>query len=1181
MPDETIRFKVQIDDSDLPQQLSNVRERVNQAMSSPFGASTATTPQFYTPDQTVQIATGIPPEAAFNTGALTLNEQMRQSYAAISSRMEDVSSSVGQGYQRLASDIGGAFAPLSQGSSRFINNPYDTGTSPFWGQFGMGYDQRSPEFRSEYMARNQQTVARDFAEGLTDATMLVGGIGVSIGAGAAAGGLATLAGLGMAAGPIGLGVSLAVGGAAMAVGSYVDLYREKDKMTEGLQAIGVARFNRFTEGQAENVSNRILDFVTSYEGRALDYSMQEVTGVITQFAAGGGFSQVNNAREFEQKTMELVSTFRTFAKTMGLFQEEAVQILAELEQKRIMPVGAAPMLAGYMTALGRQEGIAPMELIQFGMQGTEMARGTGMTPEAGFRSLIDARVETERLMKSNDPYYLNAIYNLGGPAAATQALFSGAMRFNASGLGDLALGSRFFGGGFGGSIQDQVDRFSSGVGNDPFDLFDYEARKGFVASEFGMKGSNIAMINQAISILKDMGGEVTPGRVVGMIPYLSGGAISTQEAWAIFGSVVEMSPEDKKKAERLLGGGMAAYMDAIAVDESTSGTDVVNRDVLDKAGRPIAGGIYQFTGPTLRGMGYTRGIEKFAEESVDYQNSIMLQFTQRNIARINELIAADKLPGYAPIDINNITEQAAGLMSMLHYSSEEGFISAATGGPAVGRPQVGGPPIDRYRDRFLERFRPRRTGQVPLTIPGLIELSGASQDGIFGPTKFEASAFYNTFQGVMEASDISPFDAISARIGSWFGEIGLPIGKGIQGTEKGIARSWERTWDWVADVFTGNTRYYPPDKEFRDNPDLINQILEFEGSPTYESFSEWRAKELGKLPPFPVGLGTEIQDRRAFLQDPQESLKLYKTELEKALGQQEEVTWGGSRTGLLGLGPPSERLRAKVPEELIKAFSRIESGLGEDKDALKRFQEIKENYFKSYEDPEKLPVSLEELYNRFGITEAGKRAIDATLYEFDKTKITLGDQFSFMGGVIQASVGGIEMSLAEGLDQYKVISAKLEYRARAEKQALQTAGFRGFTNEQKEYFISGMADVIESKELGGKDMLFANIMPGSVIEAEISRLQTEMTKYAEAGKVFPESERTKFQNDILLQQYRIATEFEKRELDKQFKDKPEWAGWKKYADALAKDPGTLLGEIHRTLALGTLKVEVTKPIPKD
>lgn len=1178
MPDETIRYKVQIDDNDLPQQLANVRERVNQSMSAPFGVQ------------------GALPETAFGLGSATFNEQMRSSYAAISNRIETLTAPINQGYQvfssdmqnlnmaanqgyqKFSTDVRQAFSPLAGGPSRFVDNPYDTGTGAFWGQLGFGYDQRSPEFRSEYMARNQEKVATDFSEAMTDATIFAAKWGAPIAAGVGA------AALGASAALTG-GVSLAVWGAAELATQYVDLYRERDRMTEGFRAIGQKQFGTYTEKQAENVANKIVDFTMSYEGRALDYSLQEITNVVTEFTAAGGYSQVRNAREFEQKTMDLVETFRTFAKTMGVFQEEAAQILGELERKNIANVGQSPLFGGYLQALGQQNNIAPMDLLQAGLQGTEIFRGTGLTAEAGFRSGLDARLETERLMKSSDPYYMNAVYNLGGPSGVQNFLMQNAMSYNQSGFGDIALGARFFGGGVGGGLNNNVETFSRGV-SEPENWLRFLATKDFVASEFGMKGSNISMISDTMEQLRAVNMPTTSDNIVGLLVTQSRGTMSASQAWALLGSVKEMSPEEKDQAKKIFGGGMAAYMDAIAVDESASGTNVVNRNVLDKSGKPIAGGIYQFTDSTLRTLGYDKGTEKFADESIDYQNQIMVDFTRRNIEQINKLIAEDKLPGYTTIDINNITEEAAGLMAMFHYASPAGAISTATGGSAAGRPQVGGPPIDQYRDRFLERFRPRLAGKVPLVIPGLI-------------TDLQANTLYNTYRNVLEAEDIGFFDAVGAKIGGIALSERLSVGEWIVGAEKTVSMGWSRLWEDITDSITGAKRYRSLDAEDIDNAQTINDIQNFKKSETYKDFSQWREEQT---------FSPKNEDA---------ALEKYVKELEKAAfpGDLDKIDWTDSQNLAMGKNF-NTFIRKRLPAHSQAIFTLVGGNLtlGDVKDAgFRNLDEARLTFLKQEgqsglvsdvqnsaianlrlaraegritdQDLERGIKTVEEEAATLQIALADPQILYPNIDDRWNRAKTTGEQLglSAVADVMRdqyIKVGDKSYFIQDYVKHVDVAGAKLFLRKEAEEEA-ERQGITG-TTKGREALVQGIENRLTVTKYGGTDALFASV----TLSGEVSPLERQMQRnvydQAVSGENISSEQKNKIMNEYLRAQYILGNEIDKANALQIVKDQDpgQFEKWKKSADAFAKDPATLLKMIASTLQ-GVLQVTVIdKDAPK-
>ena len=218
-------------------------------------------------------------------------------------------------------------------------------------------------------------------------------------------------------------------------------YNKREDLAGGIQEIARQQYGNISMEEARTVAQPMLDFVNSYEGYAKDYNIEEVSQNVLQFGNEGGFSKVRNTEQLSEWIKTITEDTRQFARDLGVFQEEAISIMAELAQKSGASAESVRDMGTQMRFYGSVLQQSPVELLGGAMQTAEQFRQAGLvtTPQTAMQTYLDANVEAQKLVLSNDPFVQSSVYRMGGQQGVVQGMLGAYAGFGSTSLGDLSL----------------------------------------------------------------------------------------------------------------------------------------------------------------------------------------------------------------------------------------------------------------------------------------------------------------------------------------------------------------------------------------------------------------------------------------------------------------------------------------------------------------------------------------------------------------------------------------------------------------------------------------------------------------------------------------------------------------------------------------------------------------------
>lgn len=327
-----------------------------------------------------------------------------------------------------------------------------------------------------------------------------------------------------------------------ALGSTVDLAgdifasraKERLGMVPGLKQIASQTFGGMSTSRALEMAEIIQDRALSLDGKILGFDTANIQENVIGFSNAGGFGQVTSSNEMKEVLRGVVENTREFANNMKMAQEDAVRVMAELQQSTIVNASEMGTFSARMSGAAERFGMKPLDLIGFGMQGAELVRGTGATAAQGFGMALEARSQTERL-RFADPTTRQFIQQMGGSEQFALTQMENASRFMQSGQGMMVTASLLSGGGIPSNLSDLAAGAGDFLSRDPQNYFSLTANQGELSASMGFRTQQSLMVTTATQLaraygLADQAGRINEDTIVTVMMRDMG--MSSQEAKA-------------------------------------------------------------------------------------------------------------------------------------------------------------------------------------------------------------------------------------------------------------------------------------------------------------------------------------------------------------------------------------------------------------------------------------------------------------------------------------------------------------------------------------------------------------------------------------------------------------------------------------------------------------------------
>lgn len=551
----------------------------------------------------------------------------------------------GMGARNLMSDIGQYVMPATYSPSARVYpgfyGQYQEQTGFFRGAFGMTGFTASP--RGTTQLEHQILHAGDFGERVSGgmaagATTLAGSIGFGMATAPIFGAAGRLAGsaLGSAVG-LGGGISMgslgtlsmgSIGGflggtiaaplAGLALGNQVmDAYNQRREIQGFLESASfrfVGPGSSMADPRGMFGMNTQARQATADMIRKMDFSdptlnTQDLTQILQGSASLGLFAGTGGDLEnFKKRFKEITESVKSVTQTLHQTLEQGLQTIKDLKAIGL-DTSSIKQVVGNADALGRIAGRTGTEMIQLGLQGAEVFKGTGINMGIGFQSTM---MNQAAIRAARDAGFLSqeAIKQAGGEEAmAVQSAVQG-LAFSQSAFG-RGYGAAFFNPGMGpagfnqasfmsamtgggGDFVSMAQRAAGNLGS-PAALRTFQANQEKFMSEagknFGGRGLEIMQMNAAASLGTFLSAQTGASREVEYINAMKEMGVSMPQ---IEKTLAEMRGRNQKLATDVASVGQT-YNKSVAEEAAQSfilyraGAKVVDafNSGMDTLGRPL------------------------------------------------------------------------------------------------------------------------------------------------------------------------------------------------------------------------------------------------------------------------------------------------------------------------------------------------------------------------------------------------------------------------------------------------------------------------------------------------------------------------------------------------------------------------------------------------------------------
>tara|TARA_Y100001937_G_C7136124_1_gene340114 strand:- start:4977 stop:8438 length:3462 start_codon:yes stop_codon:yes gene_type:complete len=631
MAEEILKYKVEIDSSDVAEQLTSIRNQVDLAMGS-LAAQQVKPTTFERIAQVFETA---------NIGSVA--DQFRQKFetdttrtiGGITQMLDQTATQMQLGYSRFtadarrlgllsSTDYPSFTAPLPQAAAV---PPMTTTQALAAAGLGVGFDPSGQATMQQYTASAVDQINRDFRNFMNYGATEAGGTILGAGLGMMRGGLG-----GALAGGI---VGNLIGGVGQA---GLDLLtaqaRQVDSMAGGLAEIAqsqIAGAPGADSGFYTSQAQVLMDMTRSQLGRATGLTLDEVQGQVSSFAAAGGFKGMDLG-DMSVALRQLPTAVRAVSQNLNIAQSDASQLLADMNR---LQMGGEDLLGSASLALKLNAqaglvGITPGDMLGTAAQGIQAVAGTTMSPGDAANLAVQSRLLTSQAATAGAPGVSAFVRQQGGAMNAGFANLEQGLRHMMSPIGMARAANIAGGGSETASVQEAMSGAASFFSDDPSRIFSMMVEQGNIVGGMSPLTIQNAQVGDAIGFLRQM-------------PQFAEGAIPAN---VIGGAMMSMDPSlSASQAMNMVGIASRGSQDFIMNQLMSTRDALVGMDRVNQVGplRQFVTGVTQpfvnFADATVNKMG--RGLQNLINDVSSTAGDVMTEILTGQITVKSEAILND------------------------------------------------------------------------------------------------------------------------------------------------------------------------------------------------------------------------------------------------------------------------------------------------------------------------------------------------------------------------------------------------------------------------------------------------------------------------------------------------------------------------------------------------------------
>lgn len=399
------------------------------------------------------------------------------------------------GINNMMSDVGRMVMPVSYTPPARVNvgfyGQYQQQTgfmSSMAGTLGFSGPGRS-QMASDYMYNSASDFGERVGGGATGLATSVGGMGVGSLMGRFLGG-------GIVGGLAGSFAGMAAAGVVMdAVGQRREINNFLENSSYRYVSSGSSMWDSRRGGMNSQARSQVTDMVRGMDIKDPFMSTEDLTMILQQGTQKGLFTGTQDMGDFKKKFKDLTETVKVVARTLNQTLEESMHTIKELKSIGVDP-NQASSVVGSAKMFGNMAGRTGGEMLNIGLQGAELFRGTGVNMGIGAQATM-MNLATVRAARDAGQLSNEAVAQAGGEEAL-------AMRMNASGLGFAqSTVGRGFGAAFmgAGGAFDQSKFMSMAMGGN----YNLVGMAGMAAGNLSSPGALISYQANQAKFMSEMG----------------------------------------------------------------------------------------------------------------------------------------------------------------------------------------------------------------------------------------------------------------------------------------------------------------------------------------------------------------------------------------------------------------------------------------------------------------------------------------------------------------------------------------------------------------------------------------------------------------------------------------------------------------------------------------------------
>ncbi len=445
MPEEVLKYRVEIDQSDLATQLASIKSQLDQAM----GAMSFTEMNKNLPAD--PLTQGL---ANFADVATATGDKFQESIASSRDFVLKSLESGRLGFDKFRDDMyrQGLTSPPAYAYQSDFGTAQNATLIPEFekfgflksglaSKFGFGYDNDMPLSRGQYM-RGMGKLNDEKAEN------------VKFWGSLAATGALTIANPAA-------GAAVATAQALYEIPRLLDMDTEPTKeFARFIQESSFRNSKQLSPAESLNAAKSIRRLAETGKVRGEVGDETDVENLVSEFSAMGGFRDTSNVEQFKQRAKETVENFRKVQHAIQGSTQDALATMADVIQGGLATGSAdAAGLIGNAASLGRMTGTDTSEMLQIAQRGAEMVRGSGYSMSEAGRDAMNMYAN----VRAN--FDTDLVKEAGGSLQVAETLQTIGYNFANSPSGQLAAAAQIGGlTGGRGSVTDIFGAVNTAIG---------------------------------------------------------------------------------------------------------------------------------------------------------------------------------------------------------------------------------------------------------------------------------------------------------------------------------------------------------------------------------------------------------------------------------------------------------------------------------------------------------------------------------------------------------------------------------------------------------------------------------------------------------------------------------------------------------------------------------------------